>query len=39
MPRCRRRTLLVLDAAYAEYVRRNDYESGIELAGDAPTTS
>jgi histidinol-phosphate aminotransferase len=26
-------TLLVLDAAYAEYVRRNDYESGIELAG------
>jgi histidinol-phosphate aminotransferase len=25
------RTLLVLDAAYAEYVRRNDYESGIEL--------
>ncbi|MEO8666955.1 MAG: histidinol-phosphate transaminase [Bauldia sp.] len=25
-------TLLVLDAAYAEYVRRNDYESGIELA-------
>ncbi|WP_128290722.1 histidinol-phosphate transaminase [Afifella aestuarii] len=28
--------LLVLDAAYAEYVRRNDYESGIELAGEAP---
>jgi histidinol-phosphate aminotransferase len=26
-----RTTLLVLDAAYAEYVRRNDYESGIEL--------
>ncbi|MEO9613950.1 MAG: histidinol-phosphate transaminase [Nitratireductor sp.] len=23
--------LLVLDAAYAEYVRRNDYETGIEL--------
>ena len=23
--------LLVLDAAYADYVRRNDYESGIEL--------
>ena len=22
--------LLVLDAAYAEYVRRNDYEAGIE---------
>jgi histidinol-phosphate aminotransferase len=31
-----RRVLLVLDAAYAEYVRRNDYESGIELAGQAP---
>jgi histidinol-phosphate aminotransferase len=29
------RVLLVLDAAYAEYVRRNDYESGIELAGTA----
>jgi histidinol-phosphate aminotransferase len=27
--------LLVLDAAYAEYVRRNDYESGVELAGGA----
>ncbi|RMF07784.1 MAG: aminotransferase class I/II-fold pyridoxal phosphate-dependent enzyme, partial [Alphaproteobacteria bacterium] len=25
--------LLVLDAAYAEYVRRNDYEPGLELAG------
>src|SRR5579884_2674141 len=24
-------TILVLDAAYAEYVQRNDYESGIEL--------
>jgi histidinol-phosphate aminotransferase len=24
-------TLLVLDAAYAEYVRRNDYEAGLEL--------
>ncbi|MEX0591662.1 MAG: histidinol-phosphate transaminase, partial [Xanthobacteraceae bacterium] len=24
--------ILVLDAAYAEYVRRNNYESGIELA-------
>src|SRR6185503_16281238 len=23
--------VLVLDAAYAEYVRRNDYEAGIEL--------
>ena len=28
--------LLVLDAAYAEYVRRNDYESGMELAASAP---
>jgi histidinol-phosphate aminotransferase len=27
--------LLVLDAAYAEYVRRNDYSSGIELAAEA----
>jgi len=27
--------LLVLDAAYAEYVRRNDYESGIELVANA----
>jgi len=26
-----KQVLLVLDAAYAEYVRRNDYESGIEL--------
>jgi histidinol-phosphate aminotransferase len=26
-------TILVIDAAYAEYVRRNDYEAGIELAG------
>ncbi|MCW5713405.1 MAG: histidinol-phosphate transaminase [Bauldia sp.] len=26
------RVLLVLDAAYAEYVRRNDYDSGLELA-------
>lgn len=25
--------ILVLDAAYAEYVRRNDYESGMELVG------
>jgi histidinol-phosphate aminotransferase len=24
-------TLLVIDAAYAEYVRKNDYEAGIEL--------
>ena len=28
-------TLLVLDAAYAEYVRRNDYESGIELVSNS----
>lgn len=27
--------LLVIDAAYAEYVRRNDYESGIELVSAA----
>lgn len=26
-----RDVLLVLDAAYAEYVRRNDYEAGVEL--------
>ena len=25
--------LLVLDAAYAEYVRQNDYSSGLEMAG------
>jgi histidinol-phosphate aminotransferase len=29
-------TLLVIDAAYAEYMRRNDYEAGVELAGSAP---
>lgn len=28
--------LLVLDAAYAEYVRRNDYEAGIEMVATAP---
>ena len=27
--------LLLVDAAYAEYVRRNDYESGIELVSSA----
>lgn len=27
--------LLVIDAAYAEYVRRNDYSSGLELAAEA----
>jgi histidinol-phosphate aminotransferase len=26
--------LLILDAAYAEYVRRNDYSSGLEMAGE-----
>ena len=30
--------VLVLDAAYAEYVRRNDYESGIELAATTENT-
>ena len=29
------RVLLVLDAAYAEYVRRNDYEAGVELVAGA----
>lgn len=28
--------ILVLDAAYAEYVRRNDYEAGIELVSGNP---
>jgi histidinol-phosphate aminotransferase len=28
-------TLLVLDAAYAEYVRRNDYGAGLELVANA----
>ena len=28
--------LLVLDGAYAEFVRRNDFSAGIELAGSAP---
>ena len=28
--------LFVLDAAYAEYVQKNDYEAGIELAATAP---
>jgi histidinol-phosphate aminotransferase len=27
--------LVVLDAAYAEYVRRNDYEAGVELVGNS----
>ena len=30
-----RRVVLILDAAYAEYVRRNDYEAGIELVSSA----
>jgi len=30
--------LLVLDGAYAEYVRRNDYEAGIELVATTPNT-
>jgi histidinol-phosphate aminotransferase len=29
-------TLLVIDAAYAEYVRRNDYETGIEMVSRFP---
>jgi histidinol-phosphate aminotransferase len=30
--------LLVLDAAYAEYVRKNDYEAGIELVATTANT-
>ncbi|MBS0250086.1 MAG: histidinol-phosphate transaminase [Proteobacteria bacterium] len=30
--------LLVLDAAYCEYVSRNDYEAGIELVATTPNT-
>lgn len=29
------RVLLVIDAAYAEYVRRNDYSAGVELVANA----
>ncbi len=29
-------TLLVIDAAYAEFVRRNDYEPGIEMVANFP---
>ncbi len=29
-------TLLVIDAAYSEYVRRNDYEAGIEMVSSFP---
>lgn len=32
------RVLLVLDAAYAEYVNRNDYEAGIELVATTSNT-
>ena len=32
------RALLVLDAAYSEYVRRNDYEAGIELVATTENT-
>jgi histidinol-phosphate aminotransferase len=31
-------TLLILDAAYAEYVRRNDYEAGLELVATTENT-
>ncbi|WP_416899103.1 MAG: histidinol-phosphate transaminase [Minwuia sp.] len=30
--------LLVIDAAYAEYVSRNDYDAGVELAGRTDNT-
>jgi len=30
--------LLVIDAAYAEYVRRNDYEAGLELVATSDNT-
>ncbi len=30
--------ILVLDAAYAEYVRRNDYEAGVELVATTDNT-
>ncbi|MGI9383881.1 MAG: histidinol-phosphate transaminase [Methyloligellaceae bacterium] len=32
------RVILVLDAAYAEYVRRNDYEAGLELVATTDNT-
>jgi histidinol-phosphate aminotransferase len=31
-------TLLVIDAAYSEYVRRNDYEAGLELVATTENT-
>ena len=33
-----KRVVLVIDAAYAEYVRRNDYEAGIELVATTQNT-
>ena len=33
-----RETLLVIDAAYCEYVRRNDYEAGLELVATTDNT-
>ena len=38
MPGCRSDVILVLDAAYAEYVRRNDYESRHRAGRRPPTT-
>ena len=35
MPGCRPRSLLAIDAAYAEFVNRNDYEPGIALVDRA----
>src|SRR5262249_27006435 len=32
------RVLLLLDAAYSEYVRRNDYEAGLELVATTSNT-
>ena len=32
----RKDILLVLDGAYAEYVRQNDYAAGMEMAGEEP---
>ena len=35
MPGCRPSSLLAIDAAYAEFVNRNDYEPGIALVDRA----
>ena len=35
MPGCRRMSLLAIDAAYAEFVNRNDYEPGVALVDRA----